>query len=319
MKNNEVKNKDVFTNELHSSLLFQLAGISFVGFIIGFIAGLSSSPVVSTLLTLIFTVIAGSGGLYIGKVDFNDKYLKYKMKFMGIALVLFSTFVFISLVIGISIRTKTPIINLFTTNSHHFKNSKEFDFNIITNDPNLLLDLFILKKKLDLIDVPTEDQNILLEYIQSSPSTDNSNALKSYIYHLIQKVEELETDVSHYLGSSYDVSNILKTLKYCKEILKENHNNSTVNPYDLQFSLDELTSLKTNFEQLSNFRSNFIDKHFEIEKTIIKFQEILSEFSKYNINQFNFEMYDLEELIRIVAEIKEKESIPESLPVSGEY
>jgi hypothetical protein len=72
-----------------SSLRWFLIGFGLVGLAVGYLAGSSNSPVLSTLLPLLFGLIGGAGGFYLSGVDFSLPQTLARLRLLGIALTVF--------------------------------------------------------------------------------------------------------------------------------------------------------------------------------------------------------------------------------------
>lgn len=72
-----------------TSVIWYVLGISIVGLACGFFTGGSSTPVVSTILPLLFALVAGSSGLYIATANLNEPFASWRMLWLGRLFVVF--------------------------------------------------------------------------------------------------------------------------------------------------------------------------------------------------------------------------------------
>src|SRR6266567_638808 len=71
------------------ALRWFLIGLGLVGLTVGYLAGSSRSPVIGTLLPLLFGLIGGVGGFYLGSVDFSSPQTPARLRLLDIALTVF--------------------------------------------------------------------------------------------------------------------------------------------------------------------------------------------------------------------------------------
>src|SRR3954468_8421022 len=90
-------------------LRWYLAGFASVGLLVGFFAGLSDSPVVSTLLPLILATIGGTGGLYLASFKSSSAADSARLGLVGKALGLFTLACVLAACYGISIRKDAKV------------------------------------------------------------------------------------------------------------------------------------------------------------------------------------------------------------------
>src|SRR4051795_7007636 len=90
-------------------LRWYLVGFASVGLLVGFFAGLSDSPVVSTLLPLILATIGGTGGLYLASFKSSSAADSARLGLVGKALGLFTLACILAACYGISIRKDAKV------------------------------------------------------------------------------------------------------------------------------------------------------------------------------------------------------------------
>lgn len=84
------------------------AGFALIGFTLGVFAGWSSTPVVATILPLIFGLLGGAGGLYLAQADLGSP----RTRILGVTMSLFAGLTLLGACIGVSMRTRTGIVDM---------------------------------------------------------------------------------------------------------------------------------------------------------------------------------------------------------------
>jgi hypothetical protein len=79
-------------------------GLAVVGLASGFLAGASSTPIVATLLPLLFALVGGAGGLYLATADLTSPHIGWRVRALGLALAAFGAALLIGSSVGIGIR-----------------------------------------------------------------------------------------------------------------------------------------------------------------------------------------------------------------------
>lgn len=86
-------------------LLWYIAGFGLIGFSAGLFAGWSSSPVVSTLLPMLFGLLGGASGLFLAQSDLEA----FRVRALGVAIIGFSALCILGCCVGVSMRTGAGI------------------------------------------------------------------------------------------------------------------------------------------------------------------------------------------------------------------
>jgi hypothetical protein len=135
-----------------AALGWSVAALSVLGLGIGWFAGLSASPVVSTLLPLLFGLLGGTGGFYFQKLDLTSSKDVRSLRFLSIGLLVLGIMCVAGSFFGILLRTG----RLFSSNSSETQGS----ISQITGSKNgdafsasELLTLNVLARKLELLGV----------------------------------------------------------------------------------------------------------------------------------------------------------------------
>jgi hypothetical protein len=94
----------VDTAQFDRPALYYSAGLGFVGAATGFFAGASNTPIVGTLLLLLFGLIGGTGGLYLASADLTSPSTGWRIRWLGTALTFFGTLCLAGSAVGITAR-----------------------------------------------------------------------------------------------------------------------------------------------------------------------------------------------------------------------
>ncbi len=100
--------------ELRSALRWYLSGFSLLGGAVGYFAGSSQSPIIGTLLPLLFGLIGGAGGLYLMRAELDRPEVMFRLRILGKALTWFIILTLVGSVYGISLRTERSIRDFFS-------------------------------------------------------------------------------------------------------------------------------------------------------------------------------------------------------------
>ena len=150
--------------ELRSALRWYLSGFSLLGGAVGYFAGSSQSPVVGTLLPLLFGLIGGAGGLYLTRAELDRPEVIFRLRVLGKALTLFIIFTLLGSAYGISLRTERRIWDFFSPIGLGGKSSIDIS---IKDDPMKTVQLAMLRARIRTLGVsPDEEQKIIAEAVK---------------------------------------------------------------------------------------------------------------------------------------------------------
>jgi hypothetical protein len=145
-------------SNLISGLRWYLCGLLVVGFVAGFFAGLSQTPVVGVLLPLLFALVGGTGGLYLANANFDSTVGLHRMSLLGRALCAFSLACLAGAGGGIIVRV-VP--------SHLSSNSESIGQAIgeeaLKLKPDEVLQLLALRERLSLLGLSWEESKNVLK------------------------------------------------------------------------------------------------------------------------------------------------------------
>ena len=92
------------TSPIERALWWYAAGLAIVGLASGFFAGASHTPIVGTLLPLLFALIGGGSGVYVANADLTAPSIAMRLQWLGRALGLFGIACLVGSGAGISLR-----------------------------------------------------------------------------------------------------------------------------------------------------------------------------------------------------------------------
>ena len=102
---------DAGSHDLRAALRLYTLGFAVLGGGVGFYAGSSQSPVISTLLPLLFGLTGGAGGLYLAKADLTKPETNLRLRTLGKCILLFIIVALVGSAYGISLRTGRSMLN----------------------------------------------------------------------------------------------------------------------------------------------------------------------------------------------------------------
>lgn len=182
--------------DARSILLYGL-GLFLICSFIGFSVGLSASPVIATLLPLIFSVLGGASGLYIAKGNFFQPEFQLKMRIMGGYLATLSVGIMLGSVYGIALRTGAPLAS-FLPNVSKEKNSQLDPLIPLGGaqvQPAHFLEIAALRRRLSGLGVPAEEIAPILEIAWQEIQ---SLSDRSDIADKLQKISDTASIASEY-------------------------------------------------------------------------------------------------------------------------
>jgi hypothetical protein len=141
---------DLRHSRLRSATVWYMLGLGILGLLIGVLAGISSSPVVGTTLPLLFALIGGGGGLYLGGIDLKAADAIQRLRLLGKALVAFTIMSLIGLTGGICLR--------LLRHSPHGSSFPSVEQGTTTD----YLQLAMLRRRLQILGTSADEQNVIL-------------------------------------------------------------------------------------------------------------------------------------------------------------
>lgn len=145
--------------ELRSALRWYLSGFSLLGGAVGYFAGSSQSPVISTLLPLLFGLIGGAGGLYLTRAELDRSEVIFRLRVLGKVLTLFIIFALVGSVYGISLRTERSIRDFFSPIGLGRKSSLDIS---IKGDPMKAVQLAMLRARIRTLGVSLDEEQQII-------------------------------------------------------------------------------------------------------------------------------------------------------------
>jgi hypothetical protein len=148
-----------------------LGGFGAIGLLTGLYTGMSDSPVAATVLPLLFSLVVGTGGVYLAKGDFRSEVGRQRFQFIGIALTGFAVASLFAALGGISIRTGAGLLSFIPFKQKEGQAALPSKVDI---PPTRLMQLTIYRAELEAIGVRREEQSRLLEKFVYLPESNSS-------------------------------------------------------------------------------------------------------------------------------------------------
>jgi len=145
--------------ELRSALRWYLSGFSLLGGAVGYFAGSSQSPVIGTLLPLLFGLIGGAGGLYLTRAELDCPKVIFRLRILGKALTLFIIFTLVGSIYGISLRTERNIRDFFSPIGLGRKSSLDIS---IEEEPMKAVRLAMLRARIRALGVSLDEEQQII-------------------------------------------------------------------------------------------------------------------------------------------------------------
>jgi hypothetical protein len=133
------------------SIRWYLMGLVAVAAAGGFLAGASGSPVVATVLPLLFALIAGTGGVYLVTADLTAPETSWRLKWLGRSLASFGASFLLCAIIGAIARIEFHDVG---------SKAKISDLGFMTVQDGL--QLAALRAKLEILNSSIADQRVIL-------------------------------------------------------------------------------------------------------------------------------------------------------------
>ena len=178
-------------------------GLSSIGLSVGYFVTLSASPVVATLLPLLFGAIAGVSGFILGKTDFSKPESVEKIHYWGVGFFAFS----VSLIIS-------SIASMYVANSVFSSDDSEIIPSGISSSE--VVELVALRKKLKILGASSAEQKSILalelKQLKTAEKPDSS-LLEGYVREFIPLVTDLISSLQGLTISDEELKNNVDELK----------------------------------------------------------------------------------------------------------
>jgi hypothetical protein len=160
-----------------------MLGFALLGGAVGFFAGSSQSPVIGTLLPLLFGLIGGASGLYLARVDLNESMTRIRLVVIGKSISCFIICTLVFSVYGVSLRTGRSLWSFFSVDI--LKPEKHFKLpSSIQSDPKKAIGLAMLRTRIRALGVSSEEERFILEQAARLAETEeyaSPDAVKSLL------------------------------------------------------------------------------------------------------------------------------------------
>ena len=167
-------------NQLSLSLMWLWVGVGSLGMAVGYFVGLSQSPVVATLLPLLFGLIGGSSGFIITRTRPDEPESIKILKYSGIGF-----FVFSIAVIGSSFGALNVKVG-----SGQAVNQRELPLDGVASEMGIKI--VAVRKQLQILDASEKEQSIILQSALRGKITkvSTNKEIEQYLGNLAAKSDE---------------------------------------------------------------------------------------------------------------------------------
>jgi hypothetical protein len=187
-KNNIQSNSEV---DLRSAMRWYMLGFTLLGFAVGYFAGSSQSPVIGTLLPLLFGLVGGTGGLYLARADIYEPKTMARIRILGKVLALFIIFTVLGSYYGIALRTEQSIWSFFSLKM--FVPESEIKLpDSAKSDPRKAIELAMLRARIRALGAPRGEEREILQ--RAAQLMDVTDYVSSDTADSLQKLASLTRD-----------------------------------------------------------------------------------------------------------------------------
>lgn len=145
-----------------SALRWYFFGFSLLGGAVGYFAGSSQSPVIGTLLPLLFGLVGGAGGLYLTRVDPGKPEVLIRLRILGKALALFIIFTLLGSVYGISLRTERSMWSFLSPKIVRRGSGDQATVST-QDDPKRAIQMAMLRARIRALGVSSDEEREILQ------------------------------------------------------------------------------------------------------------------------------------------------------------
>lgn len=165
MTDENIKESATSSNSLpmsRSALRWYMLGFGLLGGAVGYFAGSSQSPVIGTLIPLLFGLIGGAGGLYLARLDFEAPKTYFRLEILGKSMVFFILFTLLGSAYGISLRTQGSIWSFVSPSI--FLPKSEFTLpEAVLKDTRKAMEIVLLRARIRALGVSLDEERTILE------------------------------------------------------------------------------------------------------------------------------------------------------------
>ena len=161
-----------------TAFAWYLLGCGGMGFLVGYFAGLSESPIVATTIPLLFALLGGGGGLYVARADLKVQETVFRIRLLGISLAAFTLACVIGGTYGASIRTGSSWRDFFPF--IHKPESLSQSFKQIPPEDEVMI--LALRTRLQLVGASeSETKELLDKLVHRSIDRESGQQVKSLV------------------------------------------------------------------------------------------------------------------------------------------
>lgn len=175
-----------------SQLRWYIASFGAMGLATGLFVGLSSSPVIGTLLPLLLGLVGGAGGIYLAQANLSMPETIARAKTLGVSGILFVAFCIPASLYGMSIRNQTPLKSLLAITSPSDDEQNQGALKIPSTGEMLKLAMF--RAHLKMLGATKAEQKSILTQIEQelqakAPGATSAVSPEALLENLAQELE----------------------------------------------------------------------------------------------------------------------------------
>jgi len=179
---------------LRPAMRWYVAGLAVVGLATGFFAGASHTPIIGTLLPLLFALIGGTSGVYIANADLSSPAFSARMRWLGRSLGAFGLACLLGSSAGISLRL------------HYEHPRREELITLWHGKAQAAIQLAALRTKLELLGVSSEERERVLAAAAAALDEAERPVDGRHVRELAGQARQLEAELKalrHKAGASH--------------------------------------------------------------------------------------------------------------------
>ncbi len=180
----ELVKPTVTSEAVDEAFRWYVAGLSLVGLASGYFAGASHTPIVGTLLPLLFALIGGTSGFYIANADLSSPALRARLRWLGISLLGFGFACLVGSTIGIGLRL-------------HFEQAFHGDEigRLWGGRPQEQIQLVVLRTKLRLLGVSHDEEATILTSASKALKLASEPITPDHLRTVAARARQLESEL----------------------------------------------------------------------------------------------------------------------------
>lgn len=322
----EVEEKQPETGQNVRLTLRWFVGVfALLGFATGYFSGASQSPVVNTLLPLLFGLMGGASGFHLLRMDISSQESIRLNTFLAKGLVLFTAFCLVGTIYGTLLRTGRSLFSIMPISM--FRSEKMVDIpHLDEHDANRLVQLALLRSRLQAIGVPAHEQRVILLRASESVGSVNDNpvllkVLKSSSVELDRTKSAFKTTLDEITGTKdskvpESITNLFQDMRLMDALIKywikrlEAHGVVPVADVKrdlLLYSLRFFPDLFLRYERTKD--AQWWHDHPKLQMIMVDFSFVLEDALR-RVEPFQFDQKNIDQFLGVVYSRREDKPVP---------